>query len=150
MVATDKKKPAEAFAARLGRSLSENGKKLSPTALARDFNLRWRGVPVTVNATRKWLTGQSVPTLDKITVLSSLLGVSADWLRWGEVTMNYRESGSSIVTTKAHIRDVASTSTIPAFQDFLLLTPKHRRLVEAVIETLLKEQNHPEGQQHAE
>lgn len=53
----------------------EKGKTLSPTALARDFNLRWRGMPVTVNATRKWLMGDAIPTMDKIETLSSMLNM---------------------------------------------------------------------------
>lgn len=140
MVASDKSHPALAFAERLNRALLEKGKKPSPTALAREFNLRWRGVPVTVNATRKWLKGQAVPTLDKISVLSGLLGVSNDWLRWGEATMTYRESGKPTSNMKSYVQDAVSQDSSSAFQDYNLLNPTNRRLVEAVIETLLKEQ----------
>ncbi len=55
----------------------------SPTHLAREFNLRFGGNPVTVHAARKWLQGESIPTQDKLRALASWLDVPADWLRFG-------------------------------------------------------------------
>lgn len=56
----------------------------SPTRIAREFNLRYDGDPVTTQAARKWLSGQSLPSQDKIRVLAGWLGVPAQWLRFGE------------------------------------------------------------------
>ena len=55
----------------------------SPTQLAREFNGRFRGHPVTVHAARKWLQGESIPTQEKLRALASWLDVPADWLRFG-------------------------------------------------------------------
>lgn len=56
----------------------------SPTILAREFNLRSSKSNVTIHAARKWLVGESIPTQDKLRILSSWLGVSNEWLRFGE------------------------------------------------------------------
>lgn len=57
----------------------------SPTELAREFNTRFSGHPVTVHAARKWLQGESIPTQEKLRALASWLDVPADWLRFGSV-----------------------------------------------------------------
>ena len=55
----------------------------SPTQLAREFNERFKGHPVTVHAARKWLQGESIPTQEKLRALAGWLDVPADWLRFG-------------------------------------------------------------------
>lgn len=55
----------------------------SPTELARDFNARFDGPPVTVHAARKWLVGEAIPTQDKMRALASWLAVPVEWLRFG-------------------------------------------------------------------
>jgi hypothetical protein len=53
-------------------------------AVAREFNLRYDGTPITAQAARKWLTGEALPSQDKLRALSMWLEVSAHWLRFGE------------------------------------------------------------------
>jgi len=55
----------------------------SPTQLAREFNERFAGHPVTVHAARKWLRGESILTQEKLRALASWLDVPAKWLRFG-------------------------------------------------------------------
>jgi transcriptional regulator with XRE-family HTH domain len=55
----------------------------SPTQLAREFNIRYGGKPITVHAARKWLVGAAIPTQEKLRALAQWLGVSAEWLRYG-------------------------------------------------------------------
>jgi len=55
----------------------------SPTQLAREFNVRFAGNPITVHAARKWLQGESIPTQDKLRALAGWLEVPAEWLRFG-------------------------------------------------------------------
>jgi transcriptional regulator with XRE-family HTH domain len=55
-----------------------------PAALAREFNLRYDGTPVTVQAVRKWVGGRALPSQDKIRALALWLEVSPQWLRYGE------------------------------------------------------------------
>jgi hypothetical protein len=60
----------------------------SPTQLAREFNVRFSGNPVTVHAARKWLVGEAIPTQEKLRALASWLGVPAEWLRFGGEEMS--------------------------------------------------------------
>jgi transcriptional regulator with XRE-family HTH domain len=55
----------------------------SPTQLAREFNIRYNSGHVTPHAVRKWLVGESIPTQDKLRILANWLGVTAEWLRYG-------------------------------------------------------------------
>jgi hypothetical protein len=55
----------------------------SPTQLAREFNLRYAGNQVTVDAARQWLVGDAIPAQEKLRALANWLGVSAQWLRFG-------------------------------------------------------------------
>jgi transcriptional regulator with XRE-family HTH domain len=74
-----------AFSARLQQALALQGfVRGSPTVLAREFNLRYDGKAVTVHAARKWLLGESIPTQEKLRTIANWLGVSAEWLRYGD------------------------------------------------------------------
>lgn len=74
----------EHFSQRLQQALREaDYSPDSPTQLAREFNVRFAGRPVTVHAARKWLVGEAIPTQEKLRVLSQWLGISAEWLRFG-------------------------------------------------------------------
>jgi hypothetical protein len=53
-------------------------------AIAREFNLRYEGRPVTAQAVGKWLAGRALPSQDKIRALSTWLEVSPHWLRFGD------------------------------------------------------------------
>jgi len=140
MAVTYKNDEVQAFARRLENRLRHQGKTLSPTALAREFNLRWRGAPVTVNATRKWLMGEAIPTLDKLSVLASLLDVSEDWLRWGDKSV--QEPLNNAYSQAVAMARMASGAKIDKsfVQDFQLLNPVNKKLVSAVMQVLLKEQ----------
>jgi transcriptional regulator with XRE-family HTH domain len=54
----------------------------SPTQLARQFNSRYAGHPVSIHAARKWLRGEAIPTQSKMRALAAWLGVTAEWLRY--------------------------------------------------------------------
>ena len=56
----------------------------SPAAIAREFNLRYDGTPVTVQAVRKWVSGRALPSQDKIRALALWLKASPQWLRYGD------------------------------------------------------------------
>ena len=53
-------------------------------AIAREFNLRYEGRPVTAQAVGKWLGGRALPSQDKIRALSAWLEVTPHWLRFGD------------------------------------------------------------------
>ncbi len=74
----------EGFSERLRQALrNADYSPDSPTQLAREFNIRFEGRPITVHAARKWLVGEAIPTQEKLRTLAQWLGVPADWLRFG-------------------------------------------------------------------
>lgn len=75
----------QGFSRRLGDSLRRaRADAGAPAVLAREFNLRYDGTPVTVQAVRKWLSGKALPSQDKMRALALWLEVSPQWLRYGE------------------------------------------------------------------
>jgi len=74
----------ERFSLRLQQTLrNAHHSPDSPTELARDFNIRFGGRPITVHAARKWLVGEAIPTQDKMRTLAEWLQVPIEWLRFG-------------------------------------------------------------------
>ncbi len=72
------------FSARLRFALKRHNSPVKgATDLARHFNLRHPGASVSVQTTHKWLTGQSMPTDDKIKTLAAWLNVTEHWLHYG-------------------------------------------------------------------
>jgi hypothetical protein len=134
---------AEGFALRLDQALRQRGRKPGPTALEREFNLRYRGPPISVHAARKWLRGLAVPTQDKLQVLARWLDVSEEWLRWGHEP----DGMSSRVHTGHHTPPTASQRRASYLQDDLslqqdwrLLDARNQALVKSIIEVLLRDQ----------
>lgn len=74
------------FAKRLRTCMIEAGYSAdSPTVLMRQFNQRYEGgKSLSKYAVRKWLLGLSIPTQEKLRVLADWLGVSTEWLRFGQ------------------------------------------------------------------
>jgi transcriptional regulator with XRE-family HTH domain len=74
----------ESFSVRLQQALKNaHYSPDSPTRLAREFNIRFDGRPITVHAARKWLVGEAIPTQEKLRMIAHWLGVPAEWLRFG-------------------------------------------------------------------
>jgi len=127
----------KAFSQRLCEAVTAMGWDESPTLVAREFNLRWRGKMVTVNAVRKWMLGESMPTLDNLQVLADLLGVSQDWLRWGVVQSTSVNTGQPLYIKQTR-PDNSSVQSLT--QDVRLLTDSHLKLVQALVTAMLVEQ----------
>lgn len=95
---------------------------------------------MTVNATRKWLMGQAMPTMDKLCLLANMLNTSEDWLRWGAIPLEeknsqrYEQSIVIMAHTEIHITEKSFS------QDFKLLTATNKKIVAAVMEVLLIQQ----------
>ena len=71
------------------------------THLAREFNLRYHGDPVTAQAVRKWLTGTALPSQDKIRALARWLEVSVQWLRFGDVDRREERAAGHVLKQDA-------------------------------------------------
>lgn len=72
------------FALRLKAALISAGYEPRPSVLEREFNLRYWGAPITFQAVRRWLRGDSIPSQDKLQVLARWLGIEPQVLRYGE------------------------------------------------------------------
>ncbi len=71
------------FAERLKAALEAAGYEARPSVLEREFNLRYWGKPITFQAVRRWLRGDSIPSQDKLQVLARWLLVDPHHLRYG-------------------------------------------------------------------
>ena len=72
------------FSKRLREALKRTQVAGGAAAVAREFNLRYEGRPVTAQAVGKWLAGRALPSQDKIRALSLWLEVPPHWLRFGD------------------------------------------------------------------
>jgi hypothetical protein len=122
--------PENSFAERLQSQLLLRGKPISPTSLARDFNLRWQGAPISTNAARKWLYGPTLPKMEKIQVLAKMLGTSAEWLRWGE-SSDTKENETGYLN-----KQLAEA----VLHDWYLLNNTNKQLISALLNLMLKQQ----------
>lgn len=72
------------FSQRLRKAIEDAGYSLRPTILEREFNTRYWGRSVTVQAVRRWLRGEAIPSQDKLQVLAEWLKIEPHALRFGE------------------------------------------------------------------
>lgn len=125
------------FQARLARTLQNCGYAHdSPTVLAREFNFRFSGRPVTIHAARKWLVGESIPTQDKLRILAQWLGVTAEWLRFGDAA---QDAGITLRETTSPNSDEGRL-----LANLLELDPYHRRLAHDFVK-MLAQKSAPQG-----
>ncbi len=124
----------EAFGKRLTRLLNDAGIGIaSPTLVAREFNRRYLGKPVTVQAVRKWLNGEAIPAGDKIRVLAKWLKASPHWLHYGEGEKN---SGVLKLEEERNRQIEDALATLP--EDFQRLSNKHKVMVCEIVRELLR------------
>ncbi|MFA7240249.1 MAG: hypothetical protein WC091_09060 [Sulfuricellaceae bacterium] len=122
----------EAFSQRLVKALKDVKIDVgSPTTFAREFNRRYTGKPISIHAARKWLMGESIPMQDKLRLLAAWLGVSAEWLRFGE------DGGASRYTAQSD-RAHYNSPDIELIGNINLLNAEHKQVVREVVLTLLR------------
>ena len=103
----------------------------SPTRLAREFNVRFEGRPITVHAARKWLVGEAIPTQEKLRMIAQWLGVPADWLRFG---------GDNDAATNGDGAGVPrfESADVKLISDLQRLDEHHRQLAREFIRMLVR------------
>lgn len=106
----------------------------SPTFIAREFNLRYQGNPVSTQAVRKWLAGKALPSQDKIRALALWLDVPAHWLRFGETD---RKEERQPLAARQEGSSYRSDHSWPS-RKFELLNDTHRRMVVEMVHALLR------------
>lgn len=118
----------------------------SPTEIARILNRKLPQLSVTPQSVRKWLFAEAYPTQDKIIVLADWLGVSAQWLRFGEgekFTVNKLAQLSTEYQVPANLLLMSAeyAPLIPVVDKLSRLSAKELRVVDGLIDLLLAEQN---------
>lgn len=122
-----------AFSARLQQALCQlDYSPESPTALAREFNIRFAGKPITVHAARKWLVGEAIPTQEKLRTLAGWLGVPSNWLRFGGHFDLNASLGRGCDNKKIMPRDVAFLENLGRLRE------EYRELVRQFVQMLMK------------
>lgn len=79
----DEKDEKIEFGKRFTAAVEEADYEPRPSVVERHFNSRYWGKPVTFQAVRRWLRGESIPEQDKLVVLAEWLQVEAHELRYG-------------------------------------------------------------------
>ena len=74
----------EEFAERLSQAMAQAGYPVKASVLEREFNTRYWGRSVTLQAVRRWLRGEAIPSQEKLQVLADWLKVEPQVLRFGE------------------------------------------------------------------
>lgn len=119
------------FTKRLVESLAAAGVSDKPTNFVAAFNARADGAAVSVYAARKWLNGESIPTHEKVVVLSVWLGVNAAWLRYGDA--DFRNIAGEVVPESA-----ISSPTFSLLNDILSLPEPAQQTVREIVDAFLK------------
>jgi transcriptional regulator with XRE-family HTH domain len=131
----------ESFSERLQQALKNaHYSPDSPTRLAREFNIRFEGRPITVHAARKWLVGEAIPTQEKLRMIAQWLGVPADWLRFGGA--EHATSGSDTNGSGARFE----SADVKLIADLQRLDEHHRQLAREFIRMLVR-MNHQKPEQ---
>lgn len=123
----------ESFSVRLQQALKNaHYSPDSPTRLAREFNIRFDGRPITVHAARKWLVGEAIPTQEKLRMIAQWLGVPAEWLRFG---------GAETVTPNGEGMNGLSrfeSADVKLIADLQRLDEHHRQIAREFIRMLVR------------
>ena len=124
----------QAFGKRLRAVLEKAGiDARKPVLVTREFNRRFLDKPVTTYGVRKWLTGESIPSQDKLVVLAAWLGVSPEWLRYGP-------TNPTPATQLQQAVAAFEPDDLVFFRSYRKLTPEYRLAVREVALTLLRVQ----------
>ena len=120
------------FAQRLTDAMTRAGYALRPVVLEREFNTRYWGRSVTLQAVRRWLRGEAIPSQEKLQVLADWLKVEPHVLRFGE------QVSQSIQQQKQRWDEGVGYLERETFDAFLQLPAPQRKLIREVILTFAK------------
>lgn len=109
------------FSLRLKEALFQADIEPRASALHREFCSVGSGLTISVPTVRKWLDGEAIPTQAKIRILSEVLGVSPDWLRFGTVKQD-----TTILSSQEKI----------LLQKFKLLSKEEKKSLELLLRSI--------------
>lgn len=114
------------FAQRLNAALAAADVPASATVVQREFNIRNPQQPVTNHAARKWITGESIPSQQRLQVLATWLKVTPNWLRFGD---DSEDMGGNATTVDEQM----------LLRSFRRLSARERKKLLALIQTVAEE-----------
>ena len=117
------------FSNRLKNAIQDAGYQLRPTILEREFNTRYWGRPVTVQAVRRWLRGEAIPSQEKLQVLADWLKIEPHALRFGE------QAAESIRAKRKQWEEALDFQERETIERYLNLPMEQRKLIREVINT---------------
>ena len=120
------------FSQRLRKAIEDAGYSLRPTILEREFNTRYWGRSVTVQAVRRWLRGEAIPSQDKLQVLAEWLKIEPHALRFGE------QAAESIRTKRKQWDEALDYRERETIEAYLSLPLPQRKIVREVIQAFTK------------
>ncbi len=83
------------FSKRLIIALENCGLPSSPTVFCKLLQNNNSNLHLTTHAVRKWLNGESIPTQEKLRLISEILRVKPEWLRFGDERISSNLNNSS-------------------------------------------------------
>lgn len=123
------------FSQRLKQAIGDAGYSLRPVVLEREFNTRYWGRPITVQAVRRWLNGEAIPSQDKLQVLADWLKIEPQILRFGG------EALLSVQEKKKRWEDALAGPEREVMEAFLSLPAAQKKVAREVILALVARQN---------
>ena len=122
----------EEFTKRLSDAMVRAGYALRPVVLEREFNTRYWGRSVTLQAVRRWLRGEAIPSQDKLQVLADWLKIEPEVLRFGEAVRQ------SVQQHRKRWDEGIGFLERETFDAFLKLPAPQRKIIREVILTFAK------------
>lgn len=120
------------FSLRLRKAIEDAGYQVRPTVLEREFNTRYWGRSVTVQAVRRWLRGEAIPSQEKLQVLAEWLKIEPHALRFGE------QAAESIRAKRRQWEEGLDFQERETIERYLGLPAPQRKVVREVIEAFVK------------
>lgn len=115
------------FSQRLRLAIENAGCPMRPVTIEREFNTRYYGRPVTVQAVRRWLRGEAIPSQEKLQVLADWLKVEPHVLRYGGPAIN------AVKAKQKQWENAINFEERETFEAFLALPMSQRKIVREVI-----------------
>jgi hypothetical protein len=120
------------FSERLKQAMMDAGYPVRPVVLEREFNTRYWGRPISVQAVRRWLNGEAIPAQDKLQVLAEWLKVEQQILRFGgQAVMSIREK-------KKRWDEAISGSEREVLEAFITLPAEEKKAARTMILAMAK------------
>lgn len=116
----------KAFGDRLNKAMTAAGYEAKPAVLAREFNARYVGKPVTLHGVRRWLLGEVVPADDKLMTLARWLKIEPQHLVWGDET-------KKIARDKKSWKEAIDFREREIFEAFLSLSAPQKKVVREIV-----------------